>query len=154
MEKKDPRNHDPAREAVITSISSLCTCLFCPERNLINSHDIPKLEHSSPRLLHSMLTRPTSQLFRKICRISYTQPGKALQRRRFATMAPSPPQYGSISQFQTALQEGKTTVKDAVQGYLDVIKARNGQLNAVTVTNEKALEEAERLDVSHSHSMP
>lgn len=43
-------------------------------------------------------------------------------------------------------------MKDAVQGYLDVIKAKNGQLNAVTVTNEKAMEEAEKLDVSHSRS--
>ncbi|CAK3912106.1 amidase family [Lecanosticta acicola] len=61
-------------------------------------------------------------------------------------MASSGPAYGSIAELQTAIRDGRTTVKGAVEGYLNVIQKQNADLNAVTLTNHKAIEEAERLD--------
>lgn len=63
-------------------------------------------------------------------------------------MAPVFQQYTSITDLQKALQDGRTTVKTVVQQYLHQIDGLNGELNAVTAINRKAVEEAERLDVS------
>lgn len=55
--------------------------------------------------------------------------------------------YQSISELQKALADGKITVSTVVQHYLKSIEALNPQLNAVTVLNSRAVEDAERLDV-------
>lgn len=57
-------------------------------------------------------------------------------------------QFTSITDLQSAIQDGRTTVKKVVEGYLQEIDRLNGELNAVTAINRKAVEEAERLDVS------
>lgn len=56
--------------------------------------------------------------------------------------------YRSISEVQRAYSDGKTTVKQVVQQYLTSIECFNQELNAITVLNEHALEDAEKLDVS------
>lgn len=59
--------------------------------------------------------------------------------------------WNSISELEKAYEEG-TTVRDVTKQYLDTIERLNDELNAVTVVNEKALEEAEKLDVrKHSY---
>jgi hypothetical protein len=57
-------------------------------------------------------------------------------------------QWTSLAELQHAFANGKTTVKEVTQGYLQNIENSNGHLNAITVVNPKAVEEAERLDVS------
>lgn len=61
-------------------------------------------------------------------------------------MSPGP-RYGSLSELQQAIQSGQTTVKAATQEYLSVIENLNGENHAITVTNQNALADAERLDV-------
>lgn len=56
-------------------------------------------------------------------------------------------EYLSICEAQKAFAEGKTTVKTLVQQYLTAIKELDPKLNAITVLNEHALEDAEKLDV-------
>lgn len=63
-------------------------------------------------------------------------------------MAPVFPQFTSITDLQDAIQDGRATVKEVVQQYLQQIDRLNGELNAVTAVNLKAIEEAEKLDVS------
>lgn len=55
--------------------------------------------------------------------------------------------YRSISEAQKAITDGKTTVKAFVEGYMSVVKELNPQLNAITVLNEDAVADAEKLDV-------
>ncbi|KAK5125606.1 hypothetical protein LTR85_011880 [Meristemomyces frigidus] len=54
--------------------------------------------------------------------------------------------YRTIADVQTAIQDGKTTVKAVVEQYLKAIDELDPDLNAITVTNQKALDEAQRLD--------
>lgn len=72
-----------------------------------------------------------------------------LLRRCFATMPSEAPRYKSIAELLDAIVSGKTTVRAVTEGYLQNISDLNGQLNAVTVTNDRALEDADRLDVRH-----
>ncbi|KXS98456.1 hypothetical protein AC578_8076 [Pseudocercospora eumusae] len=55
------------------------------------------------------------------------------------------PRWSSIEHLQSAIAEGKITVKEATKQYLESIE-RQKDLNAVTAVNPKALEEAEALD--------
>ena len=57
----------------------------------------------------------------------------------------------SIADAQKAIQDGQITVRALVERYLKAIEELNPQLNAVTVVNEHALEDAEKLDVRHKH---
>lgn len=59
-------------------------------------------------------------------------------------------EYSTISETQKALAEGGLTVKALVQQYLTAIKELDSKLNAITVVNEHALEDAEKLDVRNS----
>lgn len=54
--------------------------------------------------------------------------------------------YGSIAALQQELTAGKTTVKQVTKAYLDAIEKLNKDLNSFTTVNEKALEDAEKLD--------
>ncbi|KAK4542131.1 hypothetical protein LTR36_006978 [Oleoguttula mirabilis] len=54
--------------------------------------------------------------------------------------------FRSIADVQAAINDGKTTVKAVVEHYLKAIDELNPKLNAITVTNKKALDEAQRLD--------
>lgn len=63
-------------------------------------------------------------------------------------MAPATQIFKSITDLQKEIHDGHTTVKSVVQRYLQQIDNLNEQLNAVVATNERAIEEAERLDVS------
>lgn len=56
-------------------------------------------------------------------------------------------EYSTISETQKALAEGRLTYKALVQQYLTAIKELDPKLNAMTVVNEHALEDAEKLDV-------
>lgn len=62
-------------------------------------------------------------------------------------MSGSRPKYQTLAELQQAYQGGKT-VKEVTQQYLGIIESRK-DLNAVTVVNHKALEEAQQLDVSN-----
>ena len=63
-------------------------------------------------------------------------------------MSATAPVYGSIAELQKAYQDGSTNVKQVTQQYLAAIDALNGNLNAITAINKKALDDAQRLDVS------
>ncbi|KAK4570302.1 hypothetical protein LTR86_002382 [Recurvomyces mirabilis] len=54
--------------------------------------------------------------------------------------------YRTISEVQEAIQTGKTTVKEITKQYLEAIKQLDGEINAITALNEKALEDADDLD--------
>jgi Asp-tRNA(Asn)/Glu-tRNA(Gln) amidotransferase A subunit family amidase len=56
-------------------------------------------------------------------------------------------QFDSIGQVQKAIEDGTTTVEAIVQQYLRAIEALNPKINAVTVVNANALEDAKALDV-------
>ena len=56
--------------------------------------------------------------------------------------------YRSISEVQKNLADGKVTVKALILQYLKNIESLNPELNAITVFNNHALEDAEKLDVS------
>ena len=58
--------------------------------------------------------------------------------------------YRSIADVQRAISSGETTVKDVVEQYLKAIKKLDPEINAYTVTNQKALVVAQKLDVSPS----
>ncbi|KAM3421300.1 hypothetical protein BST61_g1699 [Cercospora zeina] len=59
-------------------------------------------------------------------------------------MSGSRPKYHNLTELHGAYHAGKT-VKEVTQEYLDTIESRR-DLNAVTVVNHKALEEAQQLD--------
>ena len=56
--------------------------------------------------------------------------------------------YKSVSEVQKAISNGKTTVKAVVEQYLKAIEELNPKLNAILALNGKAVEDAEKLDVS------
>ena len=56
-------------------------------------------------------------------------------------------QFGSIGQVQEAIEDGTTTVEAIVQQCLRAIEDLNPKINAVTVVNANALEDAKTLDV-------
>lgn len=58
-----------------------------------------------------------------------------------------PPQYRSLTELQKAYQGGTTTVAAVTEQYLAAIESLQS-LNAITVVNPKAVEEAAKLDVS------
>ncbi|GIZ37717.1 hypothetical protein CKM354_000115400 [Cercospora kikuchii] len=84
-----------------------------------------------------------SHLLRIPCCRSAKPPWAPSQLRSF-TMSGSRPKYQTLAELQQAYQGGKT-VKEVTQQYLDIIESRK-DLNAVTVVNHKALEEAQQLD--------
>lgn len=61
-------------------------------------------------------------------------------------MLATEPPYRTIVDLQKAINDGKTTVRQVVEHYLKAINNLNQELNAITTTNKKALDEAERLD--------
>lgn len=58
-----------------------------------------------------------------------------------------PPQYRSLTELQKAYHGGTTTVAAVTEQYLAAIESLQS-LNAITVVNPKAVEEAAKLDVS------
>jgi len=56
--------------------------------------------------------------------------------------------YRSIAEFQEAISSGKTTVKTVTEHYMEAIKDLDPDINAFTFVNQKALEDAAKLDVS------
>ena len=56
--------------------------------------------------------------------------------------------YRSIAEIQKAISDGKTTVRAIVEQYLKAIEELDPELNAVTAVNKRALDDAEKLDVS------
>ena len=60
-------------------------------------------------------------------------------------------EHNSLADAQKAITDGQTTVRGLVERYLKAIEELNPQLNAVTVVNEHAVEDAEKLDVRHKH---
>ena len=66
-------------------------------------------------------------------------------------MSQTTQEHHSIADAQKAIQDGQITVRALVERYLKAIEELNPQLNAVTVLNEHALEDAEKLDVWNKH---
>ena len=58
----------------------------------------------------------------------------------------------SVAEVQKGFTDGNTTVKAVVEQHLKAIEQLNTKLNAVTVINENALQDAEGLDVSCPYS--
>lgn len=56
----------------------------------------------------------------------------------------------SIGQITRSLNEGKTTVKAIVEYYLKAIEELNPDINAITAVSERALGDADKLDVRSS----
>ena len=54
----------------------------------------------------------------------------------------------SIAEIQKAISDGKTTVRVIIEQYLKAIEELDPELNAVTAVNKRALDDAEKLDVS------
>ncbi|KAK5137534.1 hypothetical protein LTR08_008514 [Meristemomyces frigidus] len=63
-----------------------------------------------------------------------------------STMISTEQPYHSIAGLQEAINDGKTTVKAIVEQYLKAIDQLNPELNAVTVINNRAIDEAHELD--------
>lgn len=66
----------------------------------------------------------------------------------FIEMLSSNVQLSSIEAAQRMLLAGDTTVEGLVRQYLDAIERINPKINAVLAINEKAAEDARKLDVS------
>ena len=56
----------------------------------------------------------------------------------------------TIAELQRALASGETTCRMVVQSHLDRIEAYENRINAITVTNPRALEVADSLDEAHA----
>ncbi|KAF2165696.1 hypothetical protein M409DRAFT_55582 [Zasmidium cellare ATCC 36951] len=54
--------------------------------------------------------------------------------------------YKSIAALQKDLKDGKTTVREVTKYYLDAIERLDKELNSFTTVNQRALEDAEKLD--------
>lgn len=91
-----------------------------------------------------MITRLPSYIRRTACN-KLVKPPWTVPFRSFA-MAGNLPRYQTLAELQK-VYEGGTTVHAVTQQYLDAIEALK-DLNAVTCINPKAVEEAQKLDVS------